>query len=270
MIDGGCKSKAQIIDEVVNVSSATLNPRLELHNPDGNVTACANELPTQLSWRHPMLMLHGSATSNYYNKVKLALLEKEVMFTEVYAATHSTDEVILGASPLGKIPFITTENGALCESQPMLEWIEDSWPQPPLLPADAFAAAKVRELTTFIDWHLEIEARHLYGNAFFGAPPVLESDATRIRTQLVNNIAAIRHLARFSPFIAGDSFTQADCAAFSHFPLVALATKIVLGEDLLAAGGIDHKAYTRFIAERPSARKVLADRKVALARAGWA
>jgi glutathione S-transferase len=210
-----------------------------------------------------MLTLHGSPISNYYNKVKLALLEKGVPFAEAYAATHSTDEQILGASPLGKIPFITTGQGALCESQPLLEWIEDSWPQPPLLPAEAFAAAKVRELTTFIDWHLEIVARQLYGPAFFGAAPLSEANAAHIRKQLLAHIAAFKRLAKFAPYVAGDSFTQADCSAFNHLPLVALATKLVFGEDLLAAGGIDHKAYTRLIAERPSAQKVVADRKAA-------
>ena len=59
-----------------------------------------------------MITLHGSPISNYYNKVKLALLEKCVPFNEALAATHSSDEAILGASPLGKIPFITTEQGA--------------------------------------------------------------------------------------------------------------------------------------------------------------
>ena len=208
-----------------------------------------------------MLTLHGSPISNYYNKVKLALLEKGVPFTEAHAATHSTDEAILGASPLGKIPFITTQQGALCESQPLLEWIEASWPQPPLLPADPFAAAKVREITTFLDWHLEIVARQLYGAAFFGGAPLSESNAARIRKQLEANIAAFRRLAKFAPYVAGDTFTQADCAAFNHLPLIALATKVVFGEDLLAAGGIDHRAYTRLISERVSAQKVVADRK---------
>ncbi|HXD40133.1 MAG TPA: glutathione S-transferase [Ramlibacter sp.] len=213
-----------------------------------------------------MLTLHGSPISNYYNKVKLALLEKGVPFTEKYAATHSTDEAILGASPLGKIPFITAPQGALCESQPLLEWIEAGWPQPPLLPTDAFAAAKVRELTTFIDWHLEIVARQLYGPAFFGAAPLSEGNAARIRKQLQSNIAAFKRLAKFAPHVAGDSFTQADCSAFNHLPLIALATKLVLGEDLLAAGGIDHKSYTKLVGERASAQKVVADRKAAQAK----
>ena len=108
-----------------------------------------------------MLTLHGSPISNYYNKVKLALLEKGVPFGEAEAATHSNDEAILNASPLGKIPFLTTPQGQLCESQVLLEYIEATWPQPALLPADAFAAAKVRELTTFIDWHLELSLIHI-------------------------------------------------------------------------------------------------------------
>ena len=213
-----------------------------------------------------MLTLNGSPISNYYNKVKLALLEKGVPFTEVLAKTHSTDEAILGISPLGKIPFIKTEQGGLCESQPIMEWIEATWPQPPLLPADPFAAAKVRELTTFIDWHLEIAARQLYGAAFFGGAALSESNAARIRKQLVDNIAAFKRLAKFGPYVAGDTFTQADCAAFNHLPLVAMAGKAVFGEDLLQAGGIDHKAYTRFIGERPAAQKVVADRKAVQAK----
>jgi len=210
-----------------------------------------------------MLTLHGLVISNYYNKVKLALLEKGVPFTESHQATHSTDEAVLGASPLGKVPFITTEQGGLCESQPIMEWIEAAWPQPPLLPADAFAAAKVRELTTFLDWHLEIVARQLYGQAFFGSAPLSEANAARIRKQLEANIVAFKRLAKFAPYVAGESFTQADCSAFNHLPLIALATRQVYGEDLLQAGGVDHKSYTKFIGERPAAQKVVADRKAA-------
>ena len=213
-----------------------------------------------------MLVLHGSPISNYYNKVKLALLEKGVPFEEAYAATHSSDEAVLSASPLGKIPFVTTpEGGFLCESQPILDWIEARWPTPPLLPADPLAAAKVRELTTFVDWHLEIVVRQLYGSAFFGDAPLSEADSARIKTQLVTNIAAFKRLAKFAPFVAGDQFTQADCAAFNHLPLVAMTSKAVYGEDLLQAAGIDHRGYAKLIAERPTAQKVVADRKAAQA-----
>ncbi len=115
-----------------------------------------------------MLVLCGSSISNYYNKVKLALLEKGVDFSEEYVATGGSDEAVLGASPLAKIPFLRTDRGPLCESQAILEYIETTWPEPPLLPRDPFAAAKVRELAIYVDLHLELVARDLYPKAFFG------------------------------------------------------------------------------------------------------
>lgn len=214
-----------------------------------------------------MIKLHGFALSNYYNKVKMALLEKGVPFTEVHQGTRSTDEAVLGASPLAKIPFVTTDRGSLCESQVILDWLEATHPQPPLLPADPFAAAKVRELATFIDWHLEIAARQLYGAAFFGGAPLSDANKARIRADLEKNIAGFKRLAKFSPYVAGDTFTLADCSAFNDLPLVGLATKAIYGEDLLLAGGVDYKSYVKLVGERASAQKVGADRKAAQAAA---
>ena len=65
----------------------------------------------------------------------------------------------------------------------------------------------------------------------------------------------------FAPYLAGETFTLADCAGWVSLPLVGMATKAVLGEDLMAANGIDWKAYARLVGERPSAQRVVADRK---------
>ena len=216
-----------------------------------------------------MIVLCGFAISNYYNKVKLALLEKGIPFTEELVGSGLRDEAVLAASPLGKIPFIRTEHGPLCESSAILEYLEARWPTPALLPADPWAAAKVRELAVYVDLHLELVARELYRQAFFGGS-ISESSATRVRRQLDKNIAAFRRLAKFAPYIAGDQFTLADCCAYPSLPLVSMATKSVYGEDLLAASGIDLKAYTRLVGERPSAQRVTADRKEAQAQAAAA
>jgi glutathione S-transferase len=213
-----------------------------------------------------MITLYGSPISNYYNKAKMALLEKGLPFEEVPTGLKVTDEAQLAISPLGKMPFMRDEAGGLCESQVILEYLEETCPEPALLPKAPFARAKVRELVTFIDWHLEMSARQLYGAAFFGAPPLSESNSARIRREVEKNIAAFKKLAKFSPYVAGDTFTLADVSAFNSLPLVAMATKAVYGEDLLAAAGIDHRAYIKFIGERPSAQKVVADRKAATAK----
>jgi glutathione S-transferase len=207
-----------------------------------------------------MITLCGFPISNYYNKVKLALLEKGIPFEEDRVMTGSKDEAVLAASPLGKVPFIRTPQGALCESQVIVDWIEAAYPNPPLVPADPFAAAKVRELATFIDLHLELVARDLYAQAFFGGT-VSEGTQARVRKQLERHIPAFKRLASFSPYVAGDTFTLADCSAWVSLPLVAMATRSVYGEDLLAAQGVDWKSYVKLVGERPSAQRVAADRK---------
>lgn len=216
-----------------------------------------------------MLVLCGSTVSNYYNKVKIALLEKGVPFTEEKVNTGSKEEAVLSATPLGKIPFIRTEHGVLCESQAILDYIEARYPNPPLLPADPWQAAKVRELVTFVDLHLELVARELYPKAFFGGE-VSEANAARIQKLLKKNIAGFMRLAKFSPYVAGATFTQADCAAWASLPLVSMATRAVYGEDLLAAAGIDWKPYSKLVNERASAQKVVADRKADQERAAAA
>ena len=207
-----------------------------------------------------MIVMCGLPLSNYYNKVKLVLLEKGVPFTEERVSTGSREEAVLAASPLGKIPFIRTPQGALCESQVIVDWLEAAYPEPALVPAEPFAAAKVRELATFIDLHLELVARELYGQAFFGGT-ASEATQQRVRKTLDRHIPAFQRLAKFAPYVAGDTFTLADCSAWVSLPLVGMATKSVLGEDLLAAQGVDWKAYVKLVGERPSAQKVTADRK---------
>ena len=207
-----------------------------------------------------MIVLCGLPLSNYYNKVKLVLLEKGVPFTEERVSTGSREEAVLAASPLGKIPFVRTPQGALCESQVIVDWLEAAYPEPALVPAEPFAAAKVRELATFVDLHLELVARELYGQAFFEGT-ASEGTQQRVRKTLERHIPAFQRLARFAPYVAGDTFTLADCSAFVSLPLVGIATKAVLGEDLLAAHGVDWKAYVRLVGERESARRVVADRK---------
>jgi len=216
-----------------------------------------------------MLVLCGLPVSNYYSKVKLALLEKGVPFAEERVGTAGIGaqggESLL-ASPLGKIPFIRTEQGPLCESQAILEYIEGAWPEPPLLPQDPYAAAKVRELIAFVDLHVELVARELYPKAFFGGT-IADGAAERIRERLVRNIAALAKLVRCDPYIAGPTFTQADCAAWASFGVISMATLAVYGEDLLVAGGIDWKPYAKRLGERASVQKVVADRKAAQDRA---
>ncbi len=208
-----------------------------------------------------MLTLCGFAFSNYYNKVKIVLLEKGIEFQEELVTAPVKDAAHLAESPMGKVPFLRTPHGTLSESQVIVDYLEAAYPATPLVPADAFAAAKVRELCTYLDMHIELAARDLYGMAFFGAPALSDGVQTRIRKQLDKSLPAFKSLAKFSPFVAGDALTLADCSAFSALPAAAMATKAVFGTDLIEAHGIDHKGYIKLLGERASVQRVNADRK---------
>ena len=90
-----------------------------------------------------MLKLGGFAVSNYYNKVKVALLEKGIPFEEVFCMT-SQDENYLKRSPMGKVPYLEVDGQFLCESQVICEYLEDHYPDHPLYPKDVFARARAR------------------------------------------------------------------------------------------------------------------------------
>jgi glutathione S-transferase len=204
-----------------------------------------------------MIKLCGLPISNYYNKVKLALLEKGVPFEEEWHSTGK-DSMDCG-SPLGKVPFLKTEHGLLCESQAIVEYIEETHPSPPLYPSDAFARAKCRELIHFLELYLELPARRLYAEVYFGGS-VSDEVKRSAREQLEKGIKALTHTAKFAPFIAGAEFTYADCAGYATFPLVSQSTKKIYGEDFTAR--IPAVAsYLDLLRTRPTVKKVNADRK---------
>jgi glutathione S-transferase len=204
------------------------------------------------------LKLCGFSASNYYNKIKLQLMEKEVPFVEELVWTGHTDGLLVDRSPMGKVPFLDTPHGPISESGACAEYIEAAYPQKPLLPADPYAAAKVREILIYSELHLELVARNLYPEAFFGGKV---SDEVKERTHklLVKGAHGFAKLAKFAPYIAGPEFTLADCAAVAHLPLVSSASKIIYGEDVLAA--LPVRDYIKRMGERATMQTVNADRK---------
>jgi glutathione S-transferase len=208
-----------------------------------------------------MLKICGFRISNYHNKVLIALLEKGVAYEEDCTVKPSQNPEYLALSPMGKVPYLEVDGTRLCESEVILEYLEDTYPQKPLLPKDPLAKAKVRELVTVIELHLELVARRLYPAVFFGGT-VSEGTKQSVEKDLAKGIRALQALAKFEPFIAGKDMTIADCAAAVHLPLVSLSTKLAYGRDFLE-GIAQVKPYLKMLNERPSVAKVIADRKTA-------
>lgn len=204
-----------------------------------------------------MITLCGFALSNYYNKVKLVLLEKGIPFQEEQVPP-SQDESLLKRSPLGKIPFIVAEGRSLSESQAILEYLEDAYPENPLYPEDPFERAKCREFIQHLELNVELIARRLYREAFFGGT-VSDETKQEVKERVEAGLIGLTRLAAFSPYVLGERFTAADVVAWPHLALVSRATQALYGEDLVETHIPAIGAYRQTLEQRPHVQRVAAD-----------
>ena len=203
-----------------------------------------------------MLKLCGFAASNYYNKVKIALLEKEITFEEELVWAGEIDK---NFSPLGKVPYLITEQGPISESNVILEYLEEQYPQKSLLPMDTFERAKVREVVLHFELYIELVARALFPEALFGGK-VSDETKDKVKKQLDRNIIAFSKIVQFDqPYLVSQQMSFADCAALVHFPLIGNVTKTIYGEDIFA--DLPIQKYMNRVGKRPYMSKVNADRK---------
>lgn len=205
-----------------------------------------------------MITLCGFGVSNYYNKLKLILLEKNISFEEklVYPWQH---ELLGRSSPLDKIPYIETENGSLSESQVILDYLEDIYPELPMYPLNLFQKSKCKELIQHLELNCEWVARRLYKEAFFGG---VVSNQTKLeaKERLTKGLEAVKKISKFSPYIFGSNLTAADCVAYVHFTMIQLATQEIYNENILEKVLPDISNYMRLMESRPHVQKITKDR----------
>jgi stringent starvation protein A len=97
------------------------------------------------------MLLYEHPGSPYAQKVKIALREKAIPFTVEVPdgmATGRTDGPFVAANPRAEVPVLVDGETRIFESTIIMEYIEDRWPDPPLLPVrspEARAAARIIE-----------------------------------------------------------------------------------------------------------------------------
>lgn len=195
-----------------------------------------------------MLKLYGFAVSNYFNMVKHALLEKGVEFEEITVFPDQSAEY-LAKSPMGKVPCIETEQGFLCETTVILDYLESTFPQKPLLPEGAWEQAKVRELVKVSELYIELSGRRLLPALLAGAP-VSEGVQKEVREVMTKGLRAVDTLASYSPFLLGEQQTLADIVLRYSLGVAKLGAGSVLKWDLFE-GHAELKAWDERMAQNP-------------------
>ncbi|MFJ7315128.1 glutathione S-transferase family protein [Pseudomonas sp. NPDC098747] len=208
-----------------------------------------------------MLKLYGFSVSNYYNMVKLALLEKGLPFEEVTFYPAQTAES-LAISPRGKVPVLGVDAGYINETAIILEYLELTQKGTPLLPSDPFERAQVLAIAKEIELYIELPGRACYGEAFFGMT-LPDAIKEKTKTELLLGFAALGRHGKFAPYVAGDSLSIADLYFLYSVPLACAVGHKLFGIDLLKEMP-EAKALLERLEQNPHVQKIAADKEAAM------
>jgi glutathione S-transferase len=208
-----------------------------------------------------MLKLHGFPVSNYANMVNLALLEKGIPFEYVMAMPDQKPEFLV-KSPRGKVPFLETPQGYINETSVILDYLEDTGEGKSLRPSDPYARAIVRTLAKEIELYIELPARSVFAEAFFGGK-IPDAIKAKARDDLQAGFATLKRHGRFAPYVAGDMLTFADIVFLYSVDIAANVGKALFGLDLLADMPAAQALLQR-LAENPNVKAIAARRDAAM------
>ena len=167
------------------------------------------------------LKLYDHPLSPYAQKVKIALNEKGIDYrTELPAALGSgtTAGEFASGSPRGEVPLLVHGDVAVFDSTVILEYIEDCWPEPPLLPAAPAERARVRMLEDALDTHVEAINWGLSEILYFKRAEGAEAEAilARGRQQLIDWFAWLAAQLGDREWFNGSTFGWGDLAVLPY------------------------------------------------------
>jgi len=207
-----------------------------------------------------MLTLYGFDVSNYFNMIKLALAIKGIEYKTVTLYPNQSSDY-LSKSPMGKVPALETEQGVLTETNVILEYLDDTYPDKPLYPGNTFEKAKIKELVKMAELYLELPARRCHPEVFFGQK-VDDLTKKEVKRALCKGIEGLARCAKFGPYLAGEQLTAADIVFLYSADLAAVVAGKLFALDLfdMAPGA---KQLMTTLNQREDVIKIAEDRKLA-------
>lgn len=209
------------------------------------------------------MKLYNMNLSNFATKSRIAIYDKGLKI-EIVAPPgndlHSAE--YLKINPLGKIPCLDADGVIIPESEVINEYLEEKFPEKPLLPKSPEARAHVRSFTRFHDLYLEPPLR-----ALFGQMNPKTRDEKVVNEKLTEENKRLDELEKMlgeKGFAAGAEFTLADCAlAPTLFFAVSLLP--MFGAKPPLEGRPKLAAWWTHVQTRPSVKKGLAEMQEAMA-----
>jgi glutathione S-transferase len=167
-------------------------------------------------------------------------------------------------NPMGKVPALVLDDGAVIpESEVILEYLEDRFPDPALRPELPEARARMRLLSRIGDLYLMPPMGRLFGQRRAEARDAAAVDAAM--TGVGQALDFIEHYMAPDGWSAAEGFSLADCALI---PQLFVLTWLVPAFDLTdpLAPRPKTAAYWQRVPSDPVVAQVLAEMEAALAR----
>ena len=152
-------------------------------------------------------MLYSSRNCHYCQRVRLALREKRIPF-EMTTVDGELDAKMLEINPYGKVPILVDRDLTLFFPDVILEYLEERYPHPPLMPEVPMARARLRTYMRQIDleWGNCVDKLAHPG---YSRTHVLKS----YREQLRQSVLAIAPIFVNQPYYMSQEMSLLDCCA---------------------------------------------------------
>ena len=208
-----------------------------------------------------MARLFHVPLSPFSRKVRLSLAEKKIEVELVEERYWEADPDFLRRNPAGKVPVLRLDGIMMAESAAICEYIEETRPEPSLLPSDPVERLEVRRLVGWFDakFHAEVTFKLLEEKVNKKAMKRGTPDSKNVREgikALKFHLGYMTWLLDHRRWLAGDKMTLADFAAAAH--ISTLDYMNVTDEDMWKTCP-DVKDWYAKIKSRPAFRSILAD-----------
>ncbi len=183
-----------------------------------------------------MLTIYAVPVSVYNAKLRILLRHKGVPFTELPPPGGYGSAEYKARVPSGNLPAMIHDDLTLADSEAIAEYIEEAFPETPMLPATIPLRAKAREKSRLHDTRLEPAVRAIYPQVAY---------ATRDTEAVAAGSAAIsKHLSALALFLQTDpldpgTLWMCDCGFAVTFAWIrafeeAIGLRITWPQEVLA------------------------------------
>jgi stringent starvation protein A len=197
-----------------------------------------------VSNKRSVMTLYSDPMNPYCHRVRLVLAEKNITYEVEDIDPLNMPEELMELNPYGTLPTLVDRDLKLYESRIIMEYLDERFPHPPLLPVDPVSRSTSRLLLFRVenDWYRQMDII-LTG----------KKEATKARKELRESLITTAPVFGAKPFFMSDEFTLVDCA------IAPLLWRLpTLGVEIPASAKGIH-AYAKHLFERESFNQSLSE-----------